>query len=76
MALRIPGWSLLFGLPMVQIGIVFLIFVFDHLANKKVGQESMQTVLCSVCDQPTLSPTWQNEKICDDCLKKIGKKLS
>jgi hypothetical protein len=75
LALRIAGWSLFLGLPMILFGVVFLIFTFDHLARNKFGKESLQIVLCSVCGRPTPSPCWQNENICPECEKKIAQKL-
>lgn len=75
LALRIPGWSLLMGLPLTVLGNIFLIFTIDAVARKKLGQESLQTVLCSICGQPTPAPTWQNEKICLVCEEKLATKL-
>lgn len=75
LALRIPGWSLILGLPAVQIGIIFLIFTFDEVARGKVGPDSLHMVRCSVCGKPTLAPYWQKEKICRACQKKIAQKL-
>jgi hypothetical protein len=75
LALRIPGWSLFLGLPTITIGIIFLIFTIDDVAKKKVGQESLQVVLCSVCGKPTPAPSWQNEKICLVCEDKLKTKL-
>lgn len=73
LALRIPGWSLILGLPAVQIGIVFLIFTFDGLAQNKVGPRSLHIISCSVCRKATLTPYWQEEKICGECQKKIAR---
>ena len=75
LALRIPGWSLLMGLPPILLGVIFLIFTIDAVARKNLGQESLQTVLCSVCGQPTPAPSWQNEKICFVCEEKLAQKL-
>lgn len=75
MTLRIEGWSLLIGLPLIQLGVIFLIFTLDQVARNKFGEESLQIVLCSVCGQPTPSPCWQNEKICPECEKKLKTKL-
>jgi len=74
LALRIPGWSIIFGLPAVQIGIIFLIFTFDDLARNKVGPNSYHLLNCSVCGKPILAPSWQKERICGACQKKIAKK--
>lgn len=39
MTLRIPVWSLLLGLPSVQIGIVLIIFTFDRLSQEEIKEE-------------------------------------
>lgn len=39
LALRIPVWSLLLGLPSVQIGIILIIFSFDRLSREEVEEE-------------------------------------
>ena len=39
LALRIPFWSLLLGLPAVQIGIVLIIFTFDRLSQEEIEEE-------------------------------------
>ncbi|HUS60008.1 MAG TPA: hypothetical protein VMX76_01350 [Nevskiaceae bacterium] len=75
LALRIPGWSLILGLPAVQVGIIFLIFTFDEIARSKVGPDNLHSVPCSVCGKSTLAPEWQKEKICEECQKKVAKKL-
>ncbi len=36
--LRITGWSLIFGLPIIVIGTVFLIFTYDEIVTKKTGK--------------------------------------
>lgn len=63
------------GLPTTAIGIIFLIFTLDNVARKELGSDSLQIVLCSVCGKPTPAPSWQNEKICPDCEKKLTQKL-
>lgn len=70
LSLRIPGWSLIFGLPAISTGIIFLIFTFDEIAQNKVGPNSLHVVSCSICGQPTLAPKWQKEKTCEKCQKK------
>lgn len=75
LALRIPGWSLIFGLPAVQIGIIFLIFTFDEIVRTRVSPDSFHLISCSVCGKPTLVPEWEKEEICDACQREIGKKL-
>lgn len=39
LTLRIPVWSLLLGLPSVQIGIVLIIFTFDRLSREEIKEE-------------------------------------
>ena len=75
LALRIPGWSLFLGLPATQIGIIFLIFTFDEIAQNKIGPNGLHQISCSVCGKPTLAPYWQKEKICRQCRKKLTQKL-
>jgi hypothetical protein len=74
LAIRIPGWSLILGLPAVQIGLVFLIFTFDDIARNKVGPQSLHMIPCSVCGKPTLTPNWEQEKICMKCQQLIAKR--
>jgi hypothetical protein len=40
LTLRIAGWSIIFGLPMVVIGIVFLIYTYDEIVSSKLGDNS------------------------------------
>lgn len=75
LALRVPFWSLFLGLPAVQIGIVFLIFTFDVIAQEKVGTHSLYITSCPICNNPVLTHSWEKEKICTECQKKIAKKL-
>lgn len=37
LALRISGWSMVFGLPMVVIGVVFMIYAYDEILSRKSG---------------------------------------
>ncbi len=75
LALRIPGWSLLFGLPAITFGFVCLVFTFDDVSRRKIGPQSFKQVNCPVCGKPRLIPYWEEEKICNDCQKKISQKL-
>lgn len=38
--LRLPGWSIILGLPMVIIGIVFLIYTYDEVMSNKDPYEN------------------------------------
>lgn len=37
LALKIAGWSIIFGLPMVVISTVFIIYTYDDVLNKFLG---------------------------------------
>lgn len=37
LALRIAGWSLVFGLPVTIIGVVLLVFVYDDILTRKLS---------------------------------------
>lgn len=39
LALRIPGWSIIFGLPMVVISGVFIVYTYDDILNKYINIE-------------------------------------
>ena len=34
LALRLPGWSVIFGLPMVVISSIFIIYTYDNVLSK------------------------------------------
>jgi drug/metabolite transporter (DMT)-like permease len=34
--LNLAGWSIIFGIPMVVIGVVFLIYTYDELVTKRI----------------------------------------
>lgn len=40
LTLKIPGWSLIFGLPITIIGTVFLIYTYDYFVNRKFGEDN------------------------------------
>lgn len=74
LALRIPGWSIIFGLPAVQIGLIFSIFTYDQICRQKIGPESLKTVACSRCGQSLLVPVWQKRVVCASCRAKLNRK--
>lgn len=39
LALKIPGWSLLLGMPLTILGTVFLIYSYDEVVSKKFGDQ-------------------------------------
>ena len=44
LALRITGWSLIFGLPMVVISSVFIIFTYDDVLNRHLDLQGHQKI--------------------------------
>ena len=73
LALRISGWSLIFGLPMVVFGTVFLIYTYDEVVSQRIPLDNNEIVACSICKQPTpLFPGVKKEDVmCFDCQEKI-----
>lgn len=37
LVMRLPGWGIILGLPMVIIGVVFLIYTYDEVVSSKFG---------------------------------------
>lgn len=74
--LKIPVWSLILGLPITQIGFIFLIFTLDDIAKNKIGVGSLYAAPCSICGQPTITYTLDRDKICPQCRKEIKEKLA
>jgi hypothetical protein len=73
LALRLSGWSLIFGLPMMVIGVVFIIYTYDELVREKVRPIPKKEVRCSVCGKltPRVYP-WEDaeDAVCLACRKK------
>ena len=76
LSLRIAGWSIIFGLPLIVFGTVFLVYTYDEVVSRTVKPIPDKIVECSVCGKPTtkLYP-WQDEKdvICQSCKEDIAK---
>jgi hypothetical protein len=72
--LKLPGWSIILGIPAVQIGLIFLIFSFDEIARKRYGPSSLKDVRCLNCGKPFLIRWGDQNEICPECQKEIGKK--
>lgn len=76
LSLRIPGWSIIFGLPLIVFGTVFLVYTYDEIVTRTVKPIPEKIVECSICGKPTtkLYP-WQDEKdvICQNCREDIAK---
>jgi hypothetical protein len=75
--LRLPGWSIIFGLPLVTFGVVFLIYTYDEVVSKRVLPIPKAVVKCSVCGQPTpqIPGVAEEDTICAICKRKIRNRI-
>lgn len=75
LALRMPGWSLLLGLPLTIFGTVFLIYTYDEVVRKTFAPMPTQVVKCSVCGKPTpvIPDISGKDTICAVCKKEVKK---
>lgn len=67
LSLRISGWSMLLGLPAIQVGIVFIILGFDNSAKKTFSPSEFHIVKCEVCGDPTAAPLGETHEVCPRC---------
>lgn len=72
--LRIFGWSLFFGLPTTVAGVALLIFTYDEVMGKRIGEipprfVESKTVNCFICGRKTLRALgeWEEDAICPKC---------
>ena len=80
LALRITGWSLILGLPITIIGVIFLISVYDDIVSRIVGRipEEPELTICSICGDttPKLLGIAKEDTICISCKRKIEKGIT
>lgn len=77
LSLRIPGWSLILGLPAIQIGIVFVIFSIDNSSKETFDLSKYHIVKCDICGDPTAAPLGEIHELCPSCrTKKIKSESS
>lgn len=72
--LRIFGWSLFFGLPTTVAGVALLIFTYDEVMGKKIGEipprfAESKAVNCFICgrETPRIPGEWVEDTICPKC---------
>ena len=69
LVIRIPGWSLLLGLPLVVLGTVFTVYTYDGLVGQGLGDYKKDISNCQVCRKPT--PVFKgqdkNKIVCPVC---------
>jgi|SRR3989344_2097377 len=74
--LRLPGWSIIFGLPITIFGVIFLIYTYDEIVQKKINPFTEELANCSICGK--LTPVFPGEDpdyiICHTCKDKGRRK--
>ena len=78
LALSLPGWSIILGIPMVIFGVVFLLYTYDEIVTTHFFSPPGRIVKCSVCGRPTPLDRGQDEEdaICVSCKIDIEKGLT
>src|SRR4030042_2739902 len=64
LSLRIPGWSLLFGLGTITIGTIMTIFTLDDVARNSIVPPFFKTIRCRICRKVTYTTQDHDEAIC------------
>lgn len=72
LSLRIPGWSLLWGLIILPIGFVFTVYTLDDVARNVVAPPLFKAVKCNVCGKITYAREDKEDVICWRCREDIS----
>jgi hypothetical protein len=79
LALKISGWSLLLGAPMVVFGCVFLIYTYDEVVAGRVADlpDNPGITKCSLCgaETPKVVGISSEDAICPSCREGIMKSI-
>lgn len=75
LALRIPGWSLFFGLIFTPMGAAFMVFALDKVARNRIAPPLFKLVECKVCGRRTYTKDDEKEVICHRCRQDISKRI-
>jgi hypothetical protein len=73
LSLRIPGWSLFWGLILVPTGAAFTIITLDKVSRNRITPPRFETVKCRVCGKITFVKKGEKELVCGQCRKDILK---
>ena len=71
LSLRIPGWSLFFGLIITPVGFIFCVYSLDDIARNVVAPPTFKPVKCNVCGKYTFAKEDEEDVICGRCRKDI-----
>jgi len=75
LTLPIPGWKLIFGLPAVQLGIVFLILAFDDITKRRLHPDNYSILICPECGYQNIIHNKAVQKYCSNCRKLMKPKI-
>jgi len=75
LSLRIPGWSLLFGLIITPVGFALTIYTLDDIARNVVAPPLFRPVRCNVCGKITYAREAKEDVICWRCREDITEKI-
>ena len=73
LSLRIPGWSLFFGLIFTPMGAAFIVFTLDRVARNRIAPPLFKPVKCKVCGRRAYAKDDKKEVICHRCRQDISK---
>lgn len=71
LSLRIPGWSLFFGLIIIPTGFAFVIYSLDSVAKNTVSPPNFKTTRCKVCGKTTFAKKDKKDAICSSCRESV-----
>lgn len=75
LSLRIPGWSLFFGLIVTPLGIVFTIYTLDDVAKNVIAPPEFKPIKCKVCGKTTYAKKEDKDFICGQCREDIAEAI-
>lgn len=76
LSLDIPGWSLLWGLIIIPIGLTFTVYTLDSVFRNRISPPHFKITKCQVCGKTTYAPEDEEETICARCRKEIKRGIS
>lgn len=80
--LKVAGWGIVIGFPIAVIGAGLLIFTYDEVLSKKIGEVSPRLFepkysKCHFCHKKVILPEgeWEEDAICPECYAKQQHKI-
>jgi len=71
LSLRIPGWSLFWGLILIPVGASFTVYALDSVSRNRIAPPEYRPVKCKVCGKMTFAK--EKEAVCGRCQEDIFK---